>query len=512
MGRWISLHRKVLLMLRNWLPKTVVGQLVGLLAFVLILAQAINLVLLVGSQRLQARTNTFKAAIEHASRLTAELPETKPSDAPYILNLGRGAPVGSFFISLDNRAEEFDSGQSLIRENALFRIALNEKGVDVRATSVTLLAESPIASSPDPDFRRRPPGRKGGRPPRDRHGLDERGAETRGFRPPPPPGRISKPELESLVRPKSLQEIRLSAELANGMWFNALMPHETIEPLRLRIFIATFLLLGLSLLAVWIFARRISRPISSFAEAADRLGRGRATELLPETGPEDLRLAAIAFNTMQTRLVHMLETQRNMLRAVGHDLRTPLTSLRLRAENIEDETERTKVISTINDMTVMTEEILGWAKDASGAEEVAAVDLGSFLESLVDDYQDQGKNVTLEPLKPTTIHIRRISVKRALQNLLNNALDYGSGATLIIEQNSNIVTIHIDDKGPGISEDQLENVLKPFVRLESSRNKETGGTGLGLSIADTIAQIHGGTLRLSNREEGGLRASLTLPI
>lgn len=499
-------------MLRKWLPKTVVGQLMALLSIVLILAQAINLVLLVGSQRLQARTNTFNAAIEQASRLVADLPETSVSDAPYVLKLGRGTPVGSFFISQDNRAEELYSGKFLVRENALFREALDEKGVEVRATSVTFLAESPIGLPPEPDFRGPLPRERAGRPPRERRELDEQGAEIRRFPPPPPPHRISKPGFENLAQPKSLQEIRLSAELANGMWFNAFMPHETIEPLRIRIFVATFLLLGLSLLAVWIFARRISRPISAFAVAADRLGRGRAAELLPETGPDDMRLAAVAFNNMQTRLVRMLETQRNMLRAVGHDLRTPLTSLRLRAENIEDEIERSKVIWTINDMTIMTEEILRWAKDASGTEEVAAVDLTSFLESIVDDYRDQGKNVTLEPFQPATIHIRRISVKRALQNLLNNALAYGSSAALLVEESSNYLMIHIDDEGPGIPEDQLGNVLKPFVRLESSRNKETGGTGLGLSIADTIAQIHGGTLSLSNREEGGLRASLTLPI
>ncbi len=290
------------------------------------------------------------------------------------------------------------------------------------------------------------------------------------------------------------------------------MPHPATESLTGRILLATGLLIGLSLLAAWIFARRISRPISKFAHAAERLGRGDEAELLSETGPQDMRQAAHAFNTMQSRLTRMLETQRTMLRAVGHDLRTPLTSLRLRAENISDEREREKVISTLNDMTVMTEEILGWAKDASGTEPLAFVDLGSLLHCLTDDYQDQGRDVSLQDFKTFSVNIRRISVKRALQNLINNALQYGQSATLSVERLKNKIVVHVDDEGPDVPEDQLSEILKPFIRLEASRNKETGGTGLGLSNADTIAQIHGGRLILSNRTPQGLRASFSLPV
>jgi len=501
-------------MLLRFVPKTVAGQLIAMLACVLIVAQIINLALLVGSQRMQARSNAHQNAIEHAARLIAELPENLPTNLPYALRNERGGPQGAFFLSTVNRAENIKNTKKLPRYNARFESLLAAEGVRSLRTSVTFLPQGPglrasddklkgghLPPRPDQKVMRHPPEPQEGlyhppqrpRPP----GAGRRGPEDFGF---------------GTDDGSRLQEIRISAEIIDGIWFNAMMPHPATESLTGRILLATGLLIGLSLLAAWIFARRISRPISKFAHAAERLGRGDEAELLSETGPQDMRQAAHAFNTMQSRLTRMLETQRTMLRAVGHDLRTPLTSLRLRAENISDEREREKVISTLNDMTVMTEEILGWAKDASGTEPLAFVDLGSLLHSLTDDYQDQCRDVSLQDFKTFSVNIRRISVKRALQNLINNALQYGQSATLSVERLKNKIVIHVDDEGPGVPEDQLSEILKPFIRLEASRNKETGGTGLGLSNADTIAQIHGGRLILSNRTPQGLRASFSLPV
>lgn len=489
-------------MLRRFLPKTVVGQLMVLLATVLVFAQIVNLGLLVGAQRLQARASAFDAAVDHAVRLIVQLPEDQYLNVPYSLAPERGGPTGSFFLSHANVAEQFDKAEELAGYNSRFKRALEYNGVVPIATSVTFMSKSPIGNPPRVGMEGPPRPRTG------RGARPERRSDDRTFLPPPPRrglGLGSGPG-------QPLQEIRLSAEVAEGIWFNALMPHAATEPLRARILLATLLLLTATLLAVWWFARKISRPISSLVVAAENLGRGNANELLPETGPTDIRDAAVAFNNMQTRLTRMLETQRNMLRAVGHDLRTPLTALRLRAENIEDEAERGKVIATLNDMTVMTEEILSWARDASGTEDIANVDLGSLLESLVDDYQDQGMPVDMTPFKAVTVKIRRVAIKRALQNLINNAVKYGGNASLSVENSLGHVCIHIDDNGPGVEEVQLKEILKPFVRLEASRNKETGGTGLGLSISDTIAQIHGGALKLTNLQDGGLRVSLKLPI
>lgn len=511
-------------MFRHMVPKTLLGQLIAMLACVLSVAQAINLTVLVGSQRLQARSIAHQAAIEHAARLIANLPEDLSTDFPLILRKERGGPQGAFFLSANNRAEPVENTKTLARYNARFAALLAAEGLTPLQTSVIFSPQGPgfsgrnnqresrlVATTrgqkgrpplklqnglyPPPHGRGRPPGFQG-RPLNGRH-LNERPLKGPGF---------------SGAGKSPLQEIRISAEIKDGVWFNAMIPHAATESFTGRILLATGLLLGLSLLAAWIFARRISRPLSNFTKAAERLGRGEDPDPLSETGPVDMRQAAYAFNIMQARLTRMLESQRTMLRAVGHDLRTPLTSLRLRAENIDDAQEKKKVISTLDDMTVMTEEILGWAKDASGTETLASVDLGSLLQSLTDDYQDLGRDVALKDFKTFPITIRRISIKRALQNLINNALQYGQSATLSVECQNNKVIIHVDDRGPGVPEDQLIEILKPFIRLETSRSRETGGTGLGLSNVETIAQIHGGRLVLTNLKPKGLRASLSLPL
>lgn len=499
-------------LMRRFTPRTLVGQLMLVLAAVLILAQIINLSLLVGMQRIQARSQAFQEAVNYTAELMNKVPAQLPQQYPYIIPTGRGGPQGSFFISQDNLAIELEEVKHLPRYNNQFQAELEARGLAPSQTFVTFLARSPAdrvgirrtdADVPPP---RRPRPPHNGPPP-----------EGRPFdRPPPPSFNLRRADTDvgaargPLSRP-ILQEIRISAEIAPNIWFNALLPHAQTETLTWRIILATFLLLGLALLTVWAFARRISRPLTDIALAAEQLGRGQAPDILPERGTVDMRQAASAFNKMQTRLTRMLGTQRSMLRAIGHDLRTPLTSLRLRAENIPDETERAKVISTLNDMSVMTEEILNWAKDASGTEAFAKVDLTSLLASMSDDYQDQGHDVTMDDVPSTVVRLRRVALKRALQNLIDNALNYGGNAHLSATLKGEYVIIHIDDNGPGVPEAQLTEILKPFARLETSRNKDTGGTGLGLSIAESIVQSHGGVLTLSNRKPSGLRVTLSIP-
>lgn len=486
------------MMFRRFLPKTVAGQLIVILAFVLIFAQIINLALLVGSQRIQARSIAYQNAMEHAARVISDLPDELPTDLPFVLRHERGGARGTFFLSTSDRADDAIGVKSLPRYNARFQRILGDAGIKPLQTTVTFLPVAPpLPSELAHGDRLRRPALFGRR-------------EQRG---PPPRGkpRGMKPAPDASDKPV-LQEIRLSMKLKEDVWFNAFIPRPKTESLSARILLATTLLLSLSLLAAWIFARRIARPISEFTLAADKLGRGQPSGQLNARGPQDIRQAAIAFNTMQRRITKMLETQRTMLRAVGHDLRTPLTSLRLRAENIDDDKERNKVISTLNDMTLMTEEILSWAKDASGTEELASVDLGAMLQSIVDDYQDQGHDVDLLEFESLPINIRRVSIKRAIQNLIDNGLKYAGNARLSVEYKAKSIIIYVDDEGPGMSQDELAEVMKPFVRLETSRSKDTGGTGLGLSISETIVQIHGGTLLLSNRKPNGLRASINLPI
>lgn len=303
----------------------------------------------------------------------------------------------------------------------------------------------------------------------------------------------------------------MSVELEQNRWANVILMHKSIEALTPRILLATAVLLLITLLSVWFFMRKLVTPLSELTEAAHKFGRGAKSMGLRETGPEDIRKAAEAFNQMQRRLGRTLETQRTMLRAVGHDLRTPLTSLRIRSEMIPDEVSRDKFINTIDEMSALTDEILGWAKNLSALEEVSSVDLAALVNSVVDDYADQGETISAKNMPKATINIRRMAFKRALQNVISNAFKYADSAEISVSQTETYYNINVDDDGPGISEEELSRAVEPFVRLESSRNRDTGGTGLGLSITETILHTEGGKLSLSNREPNGLRVTLSVP-
>ncbi len=521
--------------MRSIFPKTLSGQLLVLLVIVLLVAQALNLLLLVDERRLQSDAAEYRQAIDRMAVQLVAIPDPVPAarDLPYELP-NRNRAQGIFFLSINNRALIAAHARSLSQYETRLDRALRAAGVQPLSVSVAkrqhLGAKPPMGRNLKneaidlQDSRRgayrRPPERREHPPRRERRDGVFHPEPVRGHAPPPPlrteqspherhqntdhTGRTSAPE-------SAMEEIILSAEIRPGIWYNAIVPYAPVKAVTSRIILATAILLMLTLLAVWIFVRRISRPLAGLTRAADRLGRGDGGEHLDESGPDDIRLAAKAFNQMQERLTRMLDTQRTMLRAVGHDLRTPLTSLRIRAENIPRDAGRDKFIATIDAMTKMTSEILSWAKDASGTEPMEAVDINAMLESIADDYADQNLNVGFSPSEPLVIKCRRVAIKRALQNLIDNALKYGDQARISLKPDRHKVDIHVDDTGPGIPETQMHDVLQPFIRLESSRSKETGGSGLGLSITDNIVQAHGGALILENHAEGGLRATMRIP-
>lgn len=510
----------------RFVPKTVAGQLMFLLIVVLLLAQAVNLVLLVGERQLQSRTAEYREAIERAASNARNIPNPLPENLPYQIRKNSQL-LGAFFLSEQNRAERARKSKQLPKHAKRFEVALQNEGLNPINVEVVLLPDGPPPRRGEQDGRRRPPVNDDGFRPRPRDGekLRDRPNRPRQNGGPRPERRLDgRPRRNGNAgfdpgvgagpngaRAPGMQEVRLSAEIQPGVWYNVMIPYYPVEALTPRILLATAIMLALALLAVWLFARRISRPLSELTHAADRLGRGDQVEALDETGPEDVQKAARAFNVMQGRLTRMLETQRTMLRAVGHDLRTPLTALRIRAENIPAESGQEKFIATIDDMTAMTKEILGWAKDASDAEALASVDIDALIGSIVDDYADQNIDVTFDEGKPLIVPCRRVAIKRALQNLIGNAVKYGKKARLSVEPHKNHIQIHIDDEGPGIPPEKLDDVLMPFVRLETSRSKQTGGIGLGLSITETIVEAHGGKLELSNRKPTGLRATIELP-
>ncbi|XAE58853.1 ATP-binding protein [Termitidicoccus mucosus] len=273
--------------------------------------------------------------------------------------------------------------------------------------------------------------------------------------------------------------------------------------------IATALLFAF---AAWLIARRISCPLRTLARSAERLGRGESPELLPEEGPDDIRATAITFNRMQVRLRRFVEDRTQMIAAISHDLRTPITSLRLRAEYVEDPEMREKMIGTLDGMQAMTQAVLAFAREESTAETTRTVDIDALIESVCDDLAGLGWDVKFADGHRIPFRCRPDGLKRALANIIENAVRYGQRARVHLDLAAECLGIVIDDDGPGIAAEDRERVFAPFFRLESSRNRATGGVGLGLAIARSIVRAHGGDIVLANRAEGGLRATIRLPV
>ncbi|WP_029003864.1 ATP-binding protein [Azorhizobium doebereinerae] len=302
----------------------------------------------------------------------------------------------------------------------------------------------------------------------------------------------------------------LTVRLENGSWLNIAFakPQESFWNAQT---ITSFAISALVLSVLAVFAARgIARPLRRLARAAEALGRGQQIDRLPETGPDDIRQTAEAFNRMQERLVRFVEDRTRMLAAIGHDLRTPLTSLRLRAEFIADDEVREKILSTVTEIQSMCEATLAFVREEGAAEETRTVDLTALVESLCEDLAELGHKVTFEEAPKLGYHCRPAALRRACRNLVENAVRYGECARVRIEHGADGVAIIVEDDGPGIPEADHEHVFAPFFRLENSRNRETGGVGLGLAIARTIVRHHGGDVGLANGATG-LRVTLTLP-
>ena len=267
-------------------------------------------------------------------------------------------------------------------------------------------------------------------------------------------------------------------------------------------------MLGIVLYAM---TRTITRPLGDLAKAADAVGRGTTIAPLQERGARELKRATRAFNAMQERLNRYLDSRTRVLAAMSHDLRTPITRLRLRVESIEDEALRTRCVEDLDEMTRMVRGALSIFRGLNDEEPTVAVDIGALLQELQRRYGEVNASVAIEGAAASPIPGKPLALKRCLGNLVDNALQYGEHATISVSESDEQLTIRVLDNGPGIPEAELDRVFEPFYRLESSRNRATGGTGLGLSIARDVAQAHGGSLTLANREGGGLEARLVLP-
>lgn len=304
----------------------------------------------------------------------------------------------------------------------------------------------------------------------------------------------------------------VSVELSDGTWLNFRVESKTSDDLLPIRFILSMAVMVIAVILLSIFiVNHLTRPLRLFAAAARNLGRDIESPAIPVAGPRELREAIEAFNEMQRRIQRLIADRTQMLTAISHDLRTPVTLLRLRAEFIGDDEERAKMLATLDDMEGMISSVLAFSREDVEKETSETVDLAALIESVTDDMAETGLPVEFTGPEKLPYACRRMAMRRTLTNLIDNAVKYGKNAHVHLGATPEVVTITVDDEGPGIPAHQLERVFSPFYRLESSRGGETAGTGLGLSVARAMILANGGEITLENRTEGGLRATVRLP-
>lgn len=275
----------------------------------------------------------------------------------------------------------------------------------------------------------------------------------------------------------------------------------------------TLVIFAVLVLLLYLVLRRITRPlavltdrVSDFSKQPDR------AVLIEESGPADTRRLIAAHNAMEARIAALLDEKDVMLGAIGHDLKTPLAALRVRIESVPDDVQRQRMTDSIEDITHTLDDILSLARVGRNGGPAEPLDIGALAIGVVEEFEDLDQPVTIEDPPRMVAQVQETWLKRALRNLVSNAVRYGGSAAVSVLEDSRFVILRVDDSGPGIPADRIADMMEPFTRGEASRNRATGGAGLGLTLARAIAEQHGGTLLLANREEGGLRAELRLPL
>lgn len=304
----------------------------------------------------------------------------------------------------------------------------------------------------------------------------------------------------------------IQVELRDGQWvsFGEQLPEEmTAWPLRV------ILALGLVLITLGLVAflavMWITSPLAYLADSARALGQDLQRPPLEEEGPEEVRSTLRAFNTMQAQIRKFVDERSRFLAAISHDLKTPITRLRLRSGLLEDTELQAKFERDLSDMEELVQGTLEFMRDETGNERKQALDINDLLETMQIDGEEAGAKITLTGRAQSVFYCHPVSLRRMINNLVDNALKYGGQADIQVEDSKEHLKISITDAGTGIPEPQIEQVFEPYTRLDNSRSKKTGGTGLGLTIAKNIAVAHGGTLTLRNRKAGGLQAIIMLP-
>ena len=322
--------------------------------------------------------------------------------------------------------------------------------------------------------------------------------------------------IELFGGPRSGQ-IVVGLRMPEGEWLNVRAPLGPVRPWHSPAYLAAFLLMTIAAAGLTLWAvRRLTKPVRTLAAAAEALGRDVNAPPLPESGPSEVATAAAAFNTMAARIRRFVQDRTELLTAIGHDLRTPITRLKLRAEFIEDDEQRAKMLADVEELEAMVSATLAFGRDARTTEPVVPLDLAELLRTVLDEAGDARPDVAgrlrYDGPPHVTVRGRPLGLKRAIANLVTNAVNYGGCARVTLQPPSDgVLVVEVEDEGPGIPAGELDRVFEPFHRGEPSRSKETGGVGLGLPIARNILRAHGGDVTLANRAMGGVKATMTLP-
>ncbi len=451
------------------------GQVILLIIFALFVAQAVSLWLFVDERSLAVRAALGFEAADRAANIAVLIDEAPADLHPSILRAA-SSPLVRFEITTEPTVDHGGHGRG--------------RGIENRVR--TLMGDSFTAPI--------------------RVELHE--IETELVSVPGIPQEMLEMHREMLHDQLSTMEMQLSIGLKSGQWLNVdtrfhrpPLQWAWVSTLSFGITSAFILILVL-----WFVLTRLIGPLRNLSNAAERLGRGEEVAELQSIGPSEVRDLTKAFNRMQARLTRFVADRTQLLAALGHDLRSPLTAIRVRAEMVDDDETRERIVSSVEEMQEMVDATLSFARGMATTELSETVDLGRFLNTLCLELLETGSNLTFNLSETAFTRVRSTQMRRALRNVIENAVRYGNRADISLSVQNGTVRILIADQGPGIESDALEKVFEPFVRLETSRSRETGGTGLGLPIAKTIIQAHGGNITLENRPEGGLLAIIELPL
>ena len=459
------------MILRLW-PRSLLGQMLLSVALALLVAQGISAALLYRAQEQRREALLMNAAAFRLLAPEREMRRRGPGSRPGRIPLER---MAGFSPAASDRRHQG-------REEQLREI-LTREGYSAHAL---LVVSRPLGSD------RRAFERMRGR---ERYRDDPRLAE------------------------RELMLVGMQGE-AGGEWTVARITVPEREPRALGGIVGQTIVLYLVLVGgLALLLRRITRPLAALTKRLDHFAQTREIEgQLEPDGPEDTRRLIEAHNAMEARIAALLDEKDVMLGAIGHDLKTPLAALRVRIESVEDDVERSRMASSIEDITRTLDDILSLARVGRPSDQPENTEIAALTASVVEEFEDMGEQVTLGETKRIALTVRATWLRRALRNLIANALRYGGGAARVsLARGEREVAIRVEDDGPGIPESEIQAMLEPFRRGESSRSRETGGAGLGLTLARAIADQHGGSLHLANRRGAdgniaGLTAEIRLPV